>query len=452
MNGKELLHPALGPCVVTKLIGNGEVEVSFPTLGIKGKRYRLAALVDPETGGAPTISNGQRGSTKTEQSAETLGAIGDSMLKARLAILALRLGQCPEGYIDQLTVGAQDIKDACEWALARSGEGKPAVVVFESPFGKGKTHALNLFSSLARRQFRAVGSVVLDGLGISLMEPMSLLSNLAESIRFPDGQGFETLPERLCELVQHRRVDGLRGRGAAFLADCLDRVPPEIAEQPDAWEIVVDYLSCVLPASQAKQMLASYRDRDGAPALPAIVANRVDERAPRCTKMLREWAQACTLVGAHRGLVVLFDEADVDYGNTGFGQAAVARRALLYQAICGLAKSNERSYLSIGIAITPSRDNYWGENPIDELLGHLGDECTRHVPLRDLSKRDFVKLGRNVAAVYAEAFGDIVLSPDEAGAKAEELRSRMETRINDFCLPRRFIREFIEQLDLAALK
>jgi hypothetical protein len=263
MIGKKLQHPALGSCVVTKVINKSEVEVSFPDLGIEGKRHRLSSLVDPETGQAPTPSSVVSPADTKSRTME-VAAVESNMLRARLAILALRLGQCPESYIDEMTVGGKEVKDACAWALERSHLGKPAIVVFESPFGKGKTHALNIFSSMARKQFRAVGSIVLDGIGITLTEPMTLLSNLAASIRFPDEQGFETLPERLCELVRSRRVDRLRGNSASFLADRLDRVPYEIADQPDAWEIVVDYLSCILPASQAGKQLAPFREYGGA--------------------------------------------------------------------------------------------------------------------------------------------------------------------------------------------
>jgi hypothetical protein len=449
MIGKKLQHPALGSCVVTKVISRHEVEVSFPDLGIEGERYRLASLIDPVTGREPEHSSTAPVADQEARAVEIPSVEGD-ILQARLAILALRLGQCPEAYIDEMTVGAKEVKDACTWALDRSHGGNPAVVVFESPFGKGKTHALNLFSSMARRQFRAVGSVVLDGIGITLTEPMTLLSNLAASIRFPNEQGYETLPERLCDLVRTRRVDRLRGNSVSFLADCLDRVPHEIADQPDAWEIVVDYLSCVLPASQAKKLLAPFRDHGGAPSLPAIVANRVGERADRCVTMLREWAQACMVVGAHRGLLVLFDEADVDYGNTGFNSKMVERRSWLYESIRELEASQQRAFLSIGIAVTPGQDNYWGGDAVEEMLEHLGGGCTRHVQLRDLTGEDFIELGKRVASLYGDAYGGEVLSSAEAATFADELSERMSSRINDSCLPRRFIREFIEHLDLAA--
>lgn len=451
MKGKRLQHPELGYCVVTKVINSSEVEVSFPDLGMKGKRYPLSSLVDPDTGREATIQLNVDSSDVVTNSI-AVATVADKMLKARLAILALRLGQCPESYIDEMTVGNQEVKEACEWALERSHSGKPAIVVFESPFGKGKTHALNVFSSMARKQFRAVGSVVLDGIGITLTEPMTLLSNLAASIRFPDEQGYETLPERLCELVRSRRVERLRANTATFLADRLDRVPHEIADQPDAWEIVVDYLSCILPASQAAQQLAPFRENARTLSLPAIVANRVGERADRCVTMLREWAQACMVVGAHRGLLVLFDEADVDYGNTGFSSRVVERREWLYQSMSELAVSNQKSYLSMGIAITPGQDNYWGVEAVDEILNNLDPECRRHVQLRDLSKKDFIELGKRVASLYSEAYSCEILSPKEAETYAEKLRHQMSLRVNDSCLPRRFIREFIEHLDLEATK
>lgn len=450
MIGKQLQHPDLGQCVITKVISGMEVEVEFSHLGIKGKRLRIAALIDPQTGKAPLPSDAGTPSGMKEPSlAKPLRSVGGS-LEARLAILALRLGQCPESYIDALTVGAGEVKEAVQWALNRSDDGEPAFLVFESPFGKGKTHALNLFSSMARKRFRAVGSVVLDGCGISLSEPMTLLSNLAETIRFPEGRGFETLPERLCSLVQSGRVETLYARGADFLVSCLSQIPREIADQPDAWEIVVDYLSCNVPASHAKQKLAEYRLRRVPPSLPPIIANRVDNRAPRATMMLREWARACTVLGAGRGLVVLFDEADVDYGNTGFGRRAVERRIMLYESLRAMQDERQRPFLSVGIAITPGEANCWGEQAIDEMLKSLDGLCTRHVVLDDLSQKDFIHLGVKVAAIYGEAFGSEVVSPDEAREHADELRRKMSGRVTSSCLPRRFIREFIEHLDLLA--
>jgi hypothetical protein len=451
MIGKQLIHPALGRCVVSKVLSTPEVEVSFPDLGLSKKRYKLADLIDPSTMRAPE-PNELPSKGRDVGREESVAGLDPKMLRARLAILALRLGQCPEGYIEELTVGATEVRDACSWALERSGRGRAAVVVFESPFGKGKSHALNIFSSAARKQFRAVGSIVLDGFGITLTEPMTLLTNLAPSIRFPEGQGLETLPERLCELVQKNEAHRLRRSGAVFLAECLERVPREIAEQPEAWEIVIDYLSCVLPASHAKLMLAPFRDNGCPPSLPPIVANRVDERAERCVKMLREWAQACTVAGAHRGLVVLLDEADVDYGNTGFREEMVKRRVWLYEAINNLAESDQQSMLSIGIAVTPGQDNYWGEEAVNEIADHLGEDSTRHVQLKDLSKHDFVRLGKKVASIYGEAYGSEVISRAEAESYGEELRDRLSSRIADSCLPRRFIREFIEHLDVISLQ
>lgn len=452
MIGKQLLHPDLGPCVVAKVISAQEVEVDLLHLGMKGKRYRIAALIDPETGETPRPPETKEQSELGQRSSQkTLDSIGGS-LDARRAILALRLGQCPEGYIDDLTVGAEEVKEAVEWALERSDDGDSAIVIFESPFGKGKTHALNLFASMARRKYRAVGSVVLDGFGISLTEPMTLLSNLAEAIRFPEERGFETLPDRLCGLVQGSRVETLRARGADFLVSCLNQIPKEIADQPDAWEIVVDYLSCNVSASQAKQKLAGYRSSNLPPSLPPIIAHKVDDRAERATMMLREWARACTVVGAGRGLVVLFDEADVDYGNTGFGEKAVSRRTMLYKSLRDLEDARLRPFLSVGIGITPGEANHRGMEAVDELLKHLSGPCTRHVVLEDLSKRDFIHLGVKVAAIYKEAYGTEVVSPDEARELAEKLLQTMSRRVNDACLPRRFIREFLERLDLIAQK
>lgn len=445
MSEMRAYHPKLGSCIIRSIVPNTNpvrVKVLYVDLGLLDTCL-LVELRDAETGKSITYSAPKPQSTA---SIPTAGKSAPPWCEARSAIVALRLGQCPEGYVDRLTVGSEEVREACLWALESSYAGRAAFVIFESPYGKGKTHALTLFAQMARARHRAVGSIVLDGIGVSLSQPMSLLTELAALINFPDGVTVETLPERLAELVSKGRSDDLRTNGANYLADCLNRIPPTLADNPEAWDLVVDYLSCQLPASQAQQQLRQFLTDGGPLTLQAIFANHLVDRPHRCVKMLREWAQACTRLGASRGLTLLFDEADVDYGNTGFGDRAVDQRVPTLRALGSLSSG---TYLSAGFAITPGIDPYWEEDPVEELLGALGEDATRRVVLADIPRSELLVLASRIAELYAEAYETkSIWSAAETKTEATEIAVRL-SKSKDGCIPRQFIRELLEKLDLA---
>jgi hypothetical protein len=458
MKGIFAKHPDFGASIIRDVIPHSDpilVRVDYLDMRLTGQTELLSKFVDTSTGKQIRLESEDEHEPKEANRRKTIevDCFADDQTTARKAIMALRLGQCPSKFIKRLTVGAEEVQSACEWALKRAKSRKPAFILFESPFGKGKTHALNLLAYEAEMAGFAVGNVVLDGVGTSLSLPMSLLGALVNGIRFPIDSGVESLSERLCTLVHNRTGAGLGVTGANTLAECLAAIPREIAEQPDAWDIVVDYLSCELAVSQAKGRLRKYSITGRPIKIPAIVANSRDERPRRCALMLKEWAQACTRLGAPGGLLVSLDEADVDYGNSGFSSAIGEQRNNLLDELSKIAENETSSApLIVAIAITPGESTRGSEDPVQELLTHLGVKFVKHVVLGDLEQDHFIKLGVNVSNIYNQAYCHQVFSDGEARRQAKLLFQNMTNRYTEGCVPRTFVRHFIELLDLSAIK
>lgn len=460
MIGQTASHTKLGKCVIRQIVEGGPspiAVVDFVDLHLPKERVYLSELRDLKTGKrleieVPAAALYRRSTVKGD-----LVATKPDWHDPRFAIFALRLGQCPFGYMDRLTVGAEPIRDACGWALKRSDAGKMACLIFESEYGKGKTHALNLFASAALARERAVTSIVLDGNGVSLTAPMTILSALVSNIRFPthESDNDQSLGERLSEMMRSGIADKLALNGADFLSECFARIPSEIGDNPEAWDTVMDYLSCELAASQAKARLRAFTDDGRAVPLPTISARRRDERPERCALMLREWAQTCITLGAHRGLVVLFDEADVDYTYSQSSAGGCEQREALFEEIRRIAEDKKhRCFLAMALAVTPGTPvSSWDEDraAADEITQLLGSECVRRVSIPAIRKSEMLTLAKSVADVYAEGYNLPVFETSMVRSVAQKLVAAHEASPEGL-IPRVFIREFIDFLDVETQK
>ncbi len=426
-------HPRIGDCIIREMVptpGRVKVLVDYPSLELKRQAEYLDELVDRKTGVRIMLHNAAprpvvRATDSTPQ---------PTWLMARQTLMALRLGQSTFESVAGLSVGMGEINAACGWALDRATTGQLSFLLFESPYGMGKSHALTQMKHHAFNQSMAVGTVTLDGTGITLCEPMSLLSGLAHAIEFPDERRDEGLPQRLTQ----RAGIGLNITGGELLHQLLTAMSRDCADNPDKWERIEDYLSLDATSADLRRELGIQ--------VPALRARRRDERPGRCTTVIREWAGACTLLGARNGLVVLLDEADVDYAQGGRTQNDRDQRTGLLSAFRSIADSQPGdggfARLVIAMAITPGASQ---PDPIEELKLELGSHL-RVVRLRELSAEEMRDLGNRVAELYRRAYE---IAGDEAKAESavNECLQLTEHQVEGRN-PRRFIRLLLEKLDV----
>jgi hypothetical protein len=427
-------HPRKGDCIIreqTHGSGRAMVLVDYPLLTLTRRPEYLDELVDRTSGQPITLA------IPTPVPAEKpTPRAASAWHHARQTLLALRLGQSTPESVTDFSVGMEQVDRACTWALERAATGQLSFLLFESPYGMGKSHALAHLRWRAHAARMAAGTVVLDGVGVSLCQPMSLLSGLAHAIEFPDGNIGDGLPQRLARRAGH----GLNITRAKFLHELLMAVPANIAIDPDHWARIEDYLA--LDASRA-----DLRKELGINA-PAIRALRRDDRPARCAQLIREWANACIVLEAPGGLVVLLDEADVDYAQAGFTHAEREQRRSLLEALCAIASAGSSAdgyaRLVIAIALTPGPRC---DNPIAELKLELGPHL-QTVILRELTAAELRNLGERVGRLYGAAYQ----LPDAAEVRTtqvlEECTCAME-REPGGRNPRTFIRRLLEMLDVA---
>ena len=431
-------HPRKGDCVIrerAQTLGRIKVLVDYPDLGLCRRPEYLDELVDRRTGKPMSLD----ARPEVPYPRPSAPAVVPSWQTARQTLLALRLGQSTSDSVRDLSVGMGDVDRACRWALDRAGTGQVSFLLFESPYGMGKSHALAHLHLRARQAGMATGGVVLDGIGVSLCLPMSIIAALSHSIEFPDGPSSDGLPQRLAGLIRAGATDRLRTVGSEMLFSVLRKVEPSVAEDPDAWEVIEDFLSLEVGAGVVRNQLGLV-----VPALKSKLCNR----PLRCTHLLREWAQACTATGARNGLVVLLDEADVDYAQSGRTETEREQRTALLQAWREVANSGPKSdgygRLVIAMAITPGASE---PDPVQELKSELGPHL-RTVRLSELAEVEMSELGSRVGRLYRGAYQlseDKTVKMDKAVAECLSTISGQAEGRN----PRKFIRLLLEKFDVA---
>ena len=371
------------------------------------------------------------------------GIISQTALDARRSIVALRLGQVLEDDVVELSVGVED-HDARFRAMVRQAveERTPRGVVVEGPWGAGKTHLLTLLTAIAREANFATSHVILDGESVSLSRPMELMEEVLSNLRFPS----ETIPTRLWHKMSkfrrdHRDDVHVRRLLGGRLADAIFRVPVEKMEEAEVAEVFEDYLCLALPASQARHRFRKL-GVFGVTGLPAISARAVADRPGRFSELIHGWTGFCCLDGA-TGLLVVFDEVDVEYASYWGGHFARNRLNLL----CELAKlRNIPLLLAFGSApLTEGRGA--DVDAHRELLDHL--PRAGYVPAHEPTVEQVIELGRRIKGVYVKAYPGGMKGIDNEYVENlidqyayEFYRTEMDPR------PRGFIRGTLERLDL----
>ena len=196
-----------------------------------------------------------------------------------------------------------------EQAIIATVRRQPQSVLVEGSWGAGKTHLLTLLTGLATGTGLATATVILDGEGVTLSEPMGLMQAVLGSLRYPGEVTPCGVASRLADL-RRRRTNGDLWQSVGWrIAEAIDRIPHGALDDPEAMEVLEDYFMLALAPTRAREQLRRFGHRI---RLPTLKAQRLDERPERFCELFKGWAEFCALTGA-KGLAVVFDEVDVEY-------------------------------------------------------------------------------------------------------------------------------------------
>ena len=382
------------------------------------------------------------------------GGLPTNVVDARRAILALKLGQVLKENVAELSTGTDDIQRVLEEKVEATARGQPGSILFKGSWGSGKTHLLTLLAALAAERRLATASVILDGEGVRLSEPMSLMRSILGSLCYPD----ELVPGSVIERLRELRRNGSRveiQHGASWriwrIKKAIFETPVRAFDEPEVADILDEYLTMSIPATQARGRLRVLGHRV---QLPAMNAQRLDERVERFCELLGGWAEICTLTGA-KGLVVVFDEVDVEYASTlGRSRVNVERRRLrsaLLEALSRPLNPKRHAPLLIAFGSAPATDDVGEANDaVLDVRRAIRGITSIEAPTPNVAQTR--ELGRRLLDLYLRAYP---VQDDTID------RHELEQRIDNFALehqqslapiPRAFVRGTLERLDVVSCR
>ena len=381
----------------------------------------------------------------------TRSALTPETIDARRAIVALRLGQVLESHVDHLSVGLAAEASRFERSLEQAQAHHPVFMMVEGTWGQGKTHLLTLLTATAVRRRFAVSNVVMDGVGVTLSDPMQLLEAVTAAIRFPGDHLAGGLASHLAVARRNGDLERLGHLGATTLASVFDQLPSTAFDEFDTMQVIEDYLALAMPASTAGFRLESLGHRGI--RLPALRARSVAERAARFTDLLFNWTQLCAVTGV-RGLVVILVELDVEYATTarrGQQQARLReRRRELLEALSRLR--SQRLPLVLAFASAPAGPDVDPEHDASTNIPETVGALDQHIIAPSPSDEGLRELLTKVLTLYGQAYPDALTG--RTWTSARELADRLiETyRRQPNPVPRYFLRSALESLDLLCVQ
>ena len=439
--GDGIQHPSLGNGTVIAVYAKGglagaEVDFGYMTewisaaeLGAQfaggGERFP-PHLPIPEGGGHIELRD--------------LSQSPNDEVDARRGILALKLGQVLEEHVLQLSTGTEKVQADLEAIVSRALQRQACSVLIEGAWGSGKTHVLTMLSAIASANGMATSSIILDGDGVTLSEPIMLMEALLGSLKYPGELAPCGLSGRLAGLRRSEARWQPRHLGGRRIADAIYDVPVSAFDEPEVVQVLEDYFTLSVATTQANRKLAML----GHPRvkLPPMKAHIVDERPTRFCELLEGWADFITLTGA-KGLVLIIDELDVEYTSMAW---AGTRRTSLLRALGKHLES--RLPLVVAFGGTPANGDVAEEyDAILDLKKCMGGVTLEiEAPIPDL--QHLRELARRVTELYARAYPERLIEVNR-DKFARLLDAFAKQHLNGISpVPRNFVRGTLERLDL----
>ena len=444
--GDRVSHPQLGVGTVKRLITYRGKDSALVDLGYTEEYLLidLLELIEPGTMVPPAIQPPEEKEARPIRRQSETQNLSEETVSARKGIVALRLGQILESHVSQISVGTKKAEQSLRASLKQAAHQQPTMIMVEGAWGGGKTHLLTLLAALARDEKFATTSVVMDGIGVTLSDPMILMESITSNIRFPE----EKVPGGLATHLIKAEVSKLRVRGARMLADALEKVPKPALEDSEVLHVLEDYFGLSLAASPAN---AKLRKLGWGIRLPALKARYVRDRAARFCELVRNWAQFSVTMGA-RGLVVVLDEIDVEYATTAWwdqGSRTKRKRRQLFINELGKLRGCKAPLL-VAFASAPASADVEVENDavrdIESAIGGLD----YHIKVPKPSEKDLRELGNNVVDLYEQAYQDTFEVLDDRQRKVLLDKLVIDYQKSISPVPRLFVRTLLESLDVRA--
>ncbi|WAM30843.1 BREX system ATP-binding domain-containing protein [Caldicellulosiruptor naganoensis] len=241
----------------------------------------------------------------------------DTTFKKLRVIESLRFGLVPEYYIDQLTIGFDQIKDVTEKILRKCESFLPVGFQVCGEYGCGKSHTLSVMRYIARKEGFFTLKVEVDGEGISLSNPSKLLNILFLSIQDNDIYSDYPLVSLFLKALLLKNGSFEKLKRFETIQKYLNVITAlaEVGLLDEYSYFIESLLTCSdeVSATDVNEMLSSALRYSGYSnlKLKTLISRKVDERY---FDFIEALAGIATLVAAagYKGLMVTIDEYEVE--------------------------------------------------------------------------------------------------------------------------------------------
>ena len=432
--GARVRHPALGSGTVVAEDSRRRARVNFGYaaavwLPVEELEFLEDVRHPPPGDSKPPVPTGR-----------DFPALPEGVIEARRAILALKLGQVLEENVCDLSVGTEGIETSVQQAITAAVGGQPRGILIEGSWGSGKTHLLTLLTALAARAKLATATVILDGEGVTLADPMGLMEAILGSLRYPG----EATPCGVGPRLSHLRRQDKHSGTECRIAETVLQIPDKALDEPEVLDTLEEYFTLKLAATPARNKLGRLGWRGI--SLPPMKARSVADRAERFCELLRGWAEFCASTGA-KGLAVVFDEVDVEYA-TPWNREWRRRRSRFLETLDGLLGQECPLLLAFGSA-PPGGDVEQENDAVKDLvrrIDRMDPPITAPRPTLDQT----LELASRLQMLYAGAYPDRMsqVNRNKVRQLIEEFAERHQEGLDP--TPRSFVRGTLERLDVAS--
>ena len=436
IQGTSVRHPQFGDGVVVEVDPRRGVNVDF---GYVTSWIPLQELELPD--GVEQTTEIPEAPRQPVRSPKLQTSLAPDVVAARRAILALKLGQVLEENVNELSVGIEGAQSTMERAVESARRRQPKSLFVEGSWGTGKTHLLTLLSKIAADRGFAIATVILDGEGVTLSEPMGLMEAVLGSLRWPGEQTPCGVGSRLQNLRRrHMTSIDLSRRIGWRMAHALTGIPQRAFSDPEAMKVIEDYFMLALVPTRANEKLRGLYHRV---KLRPLKAWPRQERPERMRELLKAWAELCALTGA-KGLAVVFDEVDVEYARL-YGARSRYRRLLLDEFGNLLQKDRLPILLAFGYAPTSGE---WSNasDAAEDIMLSINGMVRVEAPLQDIGQLQ--ELGLRLHEIYSRAYPQRKSSLERQDIQ-RQIDRFARRHIDELDSPtRQFVRGTLELLDV----
>ena len=434
MVGVRVRHPALGTGTVVAGDSRRRVRVNFGYAAAVWLPVEELEFLEDVRHASPD------GPKPPGPTGRGFPALPEGVIEARRAILALKLGQVLEENVCDLSVGTEGIQTSVQRAITAAVGRQPRGVLIEGSWGSGKTHLLTLLTALAARAELATATIILDGEGVTLADPMGLMEAILGSLRYPGEVAPCGVGPRLGRLRWQDKHSGTECR----IAETVLQIPGKALDEPEVLDALEEYFTLKLAATPARNKLGRLGWRGI--SLPPMKARSVADRAERFCELVRGWAEFCASTGA-KGLTVVFDEVDVEYA-TPRNHEWRRRRSQFLESLDGLLGQECPLLLAFGSA-PPGGDVEQENDAVKDLVRRI-DRMDPPITAPRPSLHQKLELGSRLQTLYAGAYPDRMaqVNRNKVRKLVEEFAERHQDSLDP--TPRSFVRGTLERLDVAS--